>query len=279
MNTKTIFQYTDYRALLRDYYNERKDSGYSYRQMNSDLGFTSPNYLKLVIDGQRHIGRNSIPKIIQLLKLNKIESDYFSYLLFFAKAKTDVDRNFYFGHIARIRQNKLIGDITADQISWYSSWYNPIIRELVVGKTLDSIDYTELAKSVLPSIDSRQAKRSVDLLFELGFLFIDSSGYIAHANPVINTADQMGTTAIKHYHAKMIELGKESIDRYQSSQREISTVTARVSNEGFEKIKLRIQEFRRELLQMVHDDESVDRVVQINMQLFPVSKVAESSND
>lgn len=279
MNTKTIFQYTDYRAFLRDYYNERKDSGYSFRQMNSDLGFTSPNYLKLVMDGERHIGRKSIPTIIQSLKLNKLESDYFSYLLFFAKAKTDVDRNFYFGHIARIRQGKLIGDISADQLSWYSSWYNPIIRELVVGKSRESINYSELAKSVQPSIDSRQAKRSVDLLIELGFLLVDSSGVIVQANPVINSADQMGITAIKQYHAKMIELGKESIERYQSNQREISTVTARVSNEGFEKIKNRIQEFRRELLQMIHDDESVDRVVQINMQLFPVSKFPETPNE
>lgn len=279
MNTKSIFQYTDYRAFLRDYYNSRKDTGYSFRQMNSDLGFSSPNYLKLIMDGERHIGRNSIPAIISGLKMLKTEGEYFSYLLFFAKAKTDVDRNFYFGQIARIRRGKLVGDITPDQLSWYSSWYNPIIRELAVGKKYEDIDFSELGKSVSPSIDSRQARRSVDLLLELAFLLTDEQGIIRQADPVIHAADQLGITAIKQYHSKMIELGKESIDRYPSEKREISTVTARISESGFARIKERIQEFRQEILTMIHDDTDVDRVVQINMQMFPVSLFPEADNE
>lgn len=148
-----------------------------------------------------------------------------------------------------------------------------------MGRSLDSIDFAQLAKEVEPSIDTRQAKRSVELLIELGFLLLDDSGVIRYADPVINSADQLSVTAIKQYHAKMIELGKESIERFPSEKREISTVTARISETGFERIKTRIQEFRRELLQIIHDDESVDRVVQINMQMFPVSQFRENRHD
>lgn len=276
MNTKSIYQYTDYREYLREFYNSRKDSGYSYRQMNSDLGFTSPNYLKLIMDGERHIGRKSIPAIIKGLKLNKAEGEYFSYLLFFAKAKNDVDRNYYYGLIARMRQSKLIGKISSDQLSWYSSWYNPIIRELIVGQKKDELDFSTLSKTIVPSIDIRQVERSVEILFELGLVHEDESGIIRHADPVLNSVNELGMTAIRQYHAKMIDLGKESIERHPSENREISAVTARVSEEGFLKLKNRIQEFRSELLQIIHDDQSVDRVVQINMQMFPVSQFPEN---
>ncbi len=108
----SIYQFTDYRTYLKAYYQFSKEhkNGFSYRAMSQQLGFTSPNYLKLIIDGDRHIGKNGIDKIATGLELKKLESEYFSYLVFFAKAKSEVDRNWYFGQIARLRNKGTSGN-------------------------------------------------------------------------------------------------------------------------------------------------------------------------
>lgn len=49
-----VFEYLDYRAFLRDYYAERKQSrGLSFRSFSKRAGLGSPNYLKLVMEGAR----------------------------------------------------------------------------------------------------------------------------------------------------------------------------------------------------------------------------------
>jgi uncharacterized protein (TIGR02147 family) len=83
MELKSIYDYIDYRQYLHDYYlyHKTKDSEFSYRFLAKMIGFSSPNFVKLVIDGQRNIGKESLPKIIDALGLKKKEAEYFSYLV------------------------------------------------------------------------------------------------------------------------------------------------------------------------------------------------------
>lgn len=272
---KSIYDYTNYRDYLRDYYQEHRKGGLSYRSMARDMGFTSPNYLKLIIDGERHIGRGSIAQVCKGLELKKVESEYFSYLVFFAKAKNSVDKNYYYGQIARLRSGKMIATIDDAQFAYYDHWYNPVVRELVCGLDAEKIDYAELARRVSPAIHHKQAKQSVELLEKLGFIACDESGRYKHTSPLINSVNEVSSYAIKNYHKKMIELGSDSIDATPREKREISAVTMKVSEAGFAAIKERVQAFREEVLQMAQDDESVDRVMQLNMQFFPVSDEEE----
>ncbi len=50
---RSIFTYTDYRAFLHDAYTHAKatNPAFSYRYFAKKAGFSSPNFLKLVIDG------------------------------------------------------------------------------------------------------------------------------------------------------------------------------------------------------------------------------------
>ena len=51
-----VFDYLDYRAFLRDHYLDKKQrQGLSFRGFSKRAGLKSPNYLKLVIDGQRNL--------------------------------------------------------------------------------------------------------------------------------------------------------------------------------------------------------------------------------
>ena len=79
MKRPVIFDYLDYRAFLKDMFCFRKwkDKHFSYRYFAGKSGFASPNYLKLVIDGDRNLTNGSIAKIAKGFKLKKQEREYF----------------------------------------------------------------------------------------------------------------------------------------------------------------------------------------------------------
>jgi uncharacterized protein (TIGR02147 family) len=70
----------------------------------------------------------------------------------------------------------------------------------------------------------------------------------------------------------MLARASEAIDRIPREEREISSVTLCVSHDTLLRLKARIREFRRELLQLAELEGEPERVVQINFQLFPLSK-------
>ena len=270
---KNIYEFLDYREYLKTYYlnNKKDDSQFSYRVMARRMGFTSPNFLKLVIDGERDIGKSSLKKIITGLELKKKEAEYFSFLVLFAKAKTTVEKNYYYGLISALRSKKVISPIHADQFKYYSNWYNIVIRELINNQPVD-VDYGELAKKVNPPILPKQAKKAVKLLEDLTLIKRTKDGRYVHSSPLINTGNQVESLLIKNFHDKMIELAKSALHQLPPEKRETSSCTIKISNKGFIKIKDRIQKFREEILQIARDDFNVDRVAQVNFQLFPISK-------
>jgi uncharacterized protein (TIGR02147 family) len=76
----------------------------------------------------------------------------------------------------------------------------------------------------------------------------------------------------------MIGLAQKALHNVPSIDREIASLTVKISSDGFSELKKRLQEFREELLQIVQHDQNVEKVYQINFQMFPVSK-GENENE
>jgi uncharacterized protein (TIGR02147 family) len=70
----------------------------------------------------------------------------------------------------------------------------------------------------------------------------------------------------------MMARASEAIDRVPREEREISSLTLCVSQDALLRLKERIREFRRELLQLAELEGEPERVVQLNFQLFPLSR-------
>ncbi len=274
---KPVFEYTDYRQYLRDLYHERKacDPHYSHRAMARELGFSSPNFIKLVIDNKRNLAEKSLARVIEGLGLPKRASAYFSYLVFFCQARDTIQKNYYFGLLAAFRTRSTVARINADQYDYYNEWHTCVIRELVAGLPADSLDYAALADAVRPGVTPRQAKKAVRLLERIGMIERDATGRFRHSSRLVATDREMTSLAVRNYHKKMLQIAQESIERVEREEREISSLTINISPRGFNRIKKRIQEFKEELMQIVHDDTDVDTVYQVNFQLFPVSRKKE----
>jgi uncharacterized protein (TIGR02147 family) len=280
MKEINIFEYDNYRAYLRDLYAFSKETKphFSYRYFSQKAGFRSPNFLKLVIEGTRNLSPESIERFTRALKLKKKEAEFFRILVHLNQARTIGEKKLYAEQLMQFRSFRFIHPLRQDQYRYYTDWFNIPIRELTSLPEF-SEDPAWIAKSLVPPISPQQAQRALDLLFQLGLLKRDQAGRIVQSDAFVSTGDEVTSTSIANYHREMIQKGSEALDRFPGRDRDISSVTMALSEEGFREIKSLIQKFRKELLAIANQEKGPEGVYQVNFQLFPLAKQAKKETD
>jgi uncharacterized protein (TIGR02147 family) len=275
-----LFEYMNFRDYLRDYYEDKKKAHafYSFRLFSQKAGFTSPNFFKLVIDGKRNLSKESAFKFSKALGHTKKEADYFENLVFFNQSKTLEEKNAYLSNVMRFRGKSDPKKIEESEYSYYSNWYNPVIRELVIAMDFKE-NFKKLGQAAIPAISEAEARQSVKLLAELGFIQKNGDGTYSKTSAVLTTGPQVRSVAIANYHKVMMQRASESIERFSAVQRDISSLTLSVSPQAFAAIIARIQDFRKEILELSEMDENRQKVVQLNLQLFPLSNSFDKPGD
>jgi uncharacterized protein (TIGR02147 family) len=78
-----INSYSDYHAFCKDRYATLKnqDKKFSFRSFSKDAGFASPNYLHLIMHGERNLSPDGADKFALGLRLNSSETEYFRFLV------------------------------------------------------------------------------------------------------------------------------------------------------------------------------------------------------
>jgi uncharacterized protein (TIGR02147 family) len=268
----SLFEYMNFRDYLRDYYAERKKQHafYSFRLFAQKAGFASPNFLKLVIDGKRNMSKESAFRFSKALGHTKKEADYFENLIFFNQSKTLEEKNSYLANIMKARKNVDPKKIEQSEYAYYSAWYVPVIRELVAAMDFYE-DYKKLGRAVIPAISAIEAEKAVKLLLELGYIRKNGGGHYEQSTIFLTTGSQVRSLAVANFHKSMMELASDSLDRFPAKQRDISCLTLGVSENSLSSIVTRIAEFRRELLDLAGSDPHINKIVQVNFQLFPLS--------
>src|SRR3569832_712791 len=94
-----VLQYSNYRTYLADYYEFKKAQSpiFSHRYFALKAGLSSPNYLKLVMDGKRNLTKKSQMKFATALGLKGLRVEFFENLVFFNQADALSERNAYYG--------------------------------------------------------------------------------------------------------------------------------------------------------------------------------------
>ncbi|MBF0433526.1 MAG: TIGR02147 family protein [Fibrobacteria bacterium] len=274
-----VFEYLNYREYLGDYFAEKKaqHSFYSCRLFSQKMGFKSPNFMKLVIESQRNLTKDSVFKITKGLKFNKKEAEYFENLVFFNQSKSLDEKNFYLKSVLKFRKQTSPHKVEKEELKYFTNWYHPVIRELVCAVDFSG-DYKKLGKSLIPAITADEAKRSVKLLVELGYITQEKGQYCLTSTN-ISTGPQIRSVAVSNYHREMISLASESIERFPAAERNITSLTLSLSKETSDVIVKKIEEFRKELLMLAEADKCANKVTQINFQLFPLSDTMDKEAD
>jgi uncharacterized protein (TIGR02147 family) len=267
-----LFEYMNYRDFLRDFYEEKKaaHSFYSYRLFSQQAGFKSPNFLKLVIEAERNLSKESVFKFCKALRLNKKEAEYFENLVFFNQSKTLEEKNTYLSQLMKYRAKTDPEKIEKSEYAYLSQWYHPVVRELVTSVDFKG-DHKRLGQSVVPSIGAAEAEKSVKLLLDLRFIRPDGDGGYERTSAKLTTGFHVQSVGAANYHRAMIGLAAESIERFPSSERDINSLTLSVSEETYRTIITRMRECAMDLLRIAEADKNDEMVAQVNLQVFPLS--------
>ena len=113
-----ILEYNNYRLYLKDYFNEKKNKpGYfTHRFFAEKAGFSSPVFIKLVIDGKTNLSKKSVRKLISVLDLTDAEADYFDALVSFNQAKTHQTRQKYYAILRAINKDHGVHVLDTDSV-------------------------------------------------------------------------------------------------------------------------------------------------------------------
>ena len=274
-STKKIFEYLDYREFLKDYYNAKKQANpaFSLRVFSDKIGFKAKDFISRVMNGEKNLSGQSIPKVANGLRLGKHETEFFIGLVKFNQAETTEERNAAFEEmqaalkVVRFAEKQhLLGHA---QYMVYSHWRHLTIRSLIGMFGFDG-DYEALARQVHPRITAEEAKQSVKLLEECMLIKKGKNGKYTLTENAITTGDRTSKLALRGYHQHCLKLAADSIDRDPPGNRHISGLTLGISQEGYERIVERINAFRKEIALIAEEDEESDKVFQLQFALFPV---------
>jgi uncharacterized protein (TIGR02147 family) len=269
---RTLFDYTDYRAYLRDMIQERHDKGLpaSNRWFAQKLGINSNAWLTYILQGKRNLSSRAGEQLASLLTLGVTERRYFDALVRFNQAKSIDERNRWYREMERCRKSGSARVISSDQYEFYSVWYHSAIRSLI-DLHPDFGTFEQLGSMLSPPVTTAEAKKSVLLLERLGLIAVDEKGRYRITDTTITTGMHEKALAVVNFQRETIKLALESFDRCAKEERDISTMTVGVSPTALKKIKKLLSETRGRIAEIAAEDTRSDRVFQINMQVFPFS--------
>jgi len=270
-----VYGYLDYRAYLRDYYAAKKaqSRGFSYRSFSKRAGVASPNYLKLVIEGKRSLSSKMAERFAHACGLDADGSRYFAHLVAFNQAKTSVERAQYYDKLTGFQSYRQAHKLELAHAAYFSDWYMPAIRELAASREFRS-DPEWIADQLIPRITPLEAQRALETLVELGLLLRKPDGKLVQADALLSTGPETRGLHIVAFHRAMTMRAMESIDLVPAAERDISSLTLCLGRAGLRTLKDRVQRLRRELLELSAMETDPEQVVQVNFQLFPLSRIA-----
>ena len=91
---KTIFEYTNYREFLKDFFEDskRQDHSFTHRSLAQRLGLLTPNLILLIMQGKRNLTPAISGRLAKLLRFTIRQRRYFDAMVSFLNAKKHGER-------------------------------------------------------------------------------------------------------------------------------------------------------------------------------------------
>ena len=267
---KPIHDYLDYREALRDYYESRKAAMplFSYRMLGNRLGMDASQAFR-VLKGELQLTEKAIAPCAELLGLAGRDAEYFELLVRFARASSDKERKLLFERILDQRgtQDHLL---ETRQYRFFSEWHVAAVRAML-GVAKFGEDWARLAGCITPGITAEQAQEDVELLEGLGLVAKDAEGHWTLTEEHVTTGRTVSSLAVRTFHHEMLRLGDEALERHPKDQREIGTMAMALDEACYRDVTDMLAECRRQIRNRVAEVKTPDRVVELNMQVFPLA--------
>jgi uncharacterized protein (TIGR02147 family) len=235
----------------------------------------NPGFFIRVLQGTRNLSTRYLLKLGEFLKLNVKQRHYLELLVNFNQAKKQVEKDHYFRQLDIFRASR-VKETSVEQHALYSQWYITVLRELInflPCKSATEETFSLIARHIEPRVSPDQIRTAFKILDGLGLLKRKRDGAFTVAERFITSGVDVPQVVVNRVLLQFADLAKQAVDRFPRKERSLSTLTFSVSEKGYEKIREKLDQYRRDILSIVNEeDEAIDRVYHLNMHLFPVTK-------
>lgn len=268
---ESLFDYDDYRKFLQDYFEEQKknSAAFSHRFFAAKAGFKTSSYCLNVIRGRFKLTRKSAEKIVGALGFGTIQQEYFLTLVELNQAEQIEKRDAAWKQILQIRKVAEFTHLTNREQTYFSKWYQPILRELVVNSKWNG-DYKALAQMVVPPITTSEAREAVKNLLQLGL--IKKVGDRYEETSLMVDASNVSPIALQQIRRDYIKHGLRAVECIPRDEQYAAFTTLAMSEETFKYVVNVMKEARKKIIAKVANDMNVEKVYEMMFMTYPMSK-------
>lgn len=269
---KTVFEYLDYRAYMKDVYEDRKSESafYSYRVMAESFGIFPSNLFR-ILHGDAHLPARCQSRALEVLGLTGRAAEYFQLLITYAREKSSRVRTEILEKALALRDvsRKSLED---RELEYFDHWWVAVVRallEITKGRAVPR----ELADLVAPNIGESEVQSALELLEELKLVKKADSGRLLPAQAHLTAGGEAKAKAVHRFQRQILSLAAESLDRFPTAVRDVSSLTLSMDETTFCEIRELIRECRRQIQKLVEDAKTPDRVMHLAIAFFPAAGV------
>jgi uncharacterized protein (TIGR02147 family) len=274
-----IFDYTDFRQFLRDYYTEQKKAlrCFSYKYFANKAGLANKGFIYNIINGKKRLSRTHVFGLCAAMRFDKKESDYFENMVAFNQAVSPAEREHFFKHMQGTKESggkqTRVQLVRTDQYEFYSKWYHSVIRSLI-GMHKKAEDTRWIAKHLNPHLSVWDVRRSIRLLKRLGLIIKTNDGTHTISNPSISTGHDVQNVALYSFYLQHLHLASEALKKQPGEKRNFGGITMGISRKSYDRICTELHSFMEKMMAIAEEDKNADSAYQLNFQFYPMSNTA-----
>lgn len=274
MALEHLFDYDDFRKFLQDYFDEQKKirATFSHRFFAAKAGFSSSSYCLNVIRGRFNLTPKSIEKIAKAMDFEPLQKSYFEALVQYNQAEKADDRELAWKRIEEIRKSMDFTHVSTREQAYFSKWYYPVIRELVVNSDWNG-NFMRLARLLDPQITTEDARRAVQHLEEWG-LIRNVDGHYEETSQMLD-ATLVPPMALRQIRREYIQHAIGAVEQKSRNERFAAFTTLAMSENSYNYATEVLEEARRKIIARVASDTNVEKVYELMVVAFPMSKKME----
>jgi uncharacterized protein (TIGR02147 family) len=248
----------NFRDLLKNELIQRinKNKKYSLRAFAKNIEI-DPSLLSKILREQRPISIKLIEKIGPKLNLNPQEIDWFRQLELVAqKSKNSIQFN----------------PIEQDHFEIISDWFHFAILELMNVHDFRN-DFNWISKRL--GIPVYEFKSAVDRLHRVGLLKVNSNGDwedCSNNHRTFNLGPEYTSGAHRYAQKQILELSLMALEQIPIQERDHSSIMMATNLKKLNTAKMMIDKFRHDLCKFLETTDKKERIYQLSVSLFPISK-------
>jgi uncharacterized protein (TIGR02147 family) len=287
MSKSPFIGFLDYRKWLREWSTEQcQKLNLSLNEFcqtfSVQLGLTTPNYLKLVLEGKRNISEKLARKISRHLGLSYLETKEFIQLVAFTQASKLGDRQKFLADLVETRavdalnaeqKRKPEGSPQPTPLPNWISWM--IYAAMDLEDSHFEADY--FYKLLQGKASIKDIASAMKDLIEIGSIVEPQPGEF-RKNPLAFTSQKLAPEFVQGLQASLTQISIEKLFELPPEEREINNLTLALTQKEFEDLKLLLRKTRKQILlnhQIQRAQTKADTLYQVSFHLFPIAKSAD----